>query len=81
MKTGNGTVIQNSRKYTIAVTDTVISTKFYDTKVDLNGHRLYFTISELEESDFAEYSLIVSNDIDAEEKRFTVISESKQKPI
>ena len=62
----NGSVTNNNDKYVLTITDGVSE--------ELN---LTITIIDLAESDFAHYSLDVTNSIDTTEVNFTVTAESK----
>lgn len=73
----NRTLNQSSSKYMVVKEETIIKTVFYASAVNLNGHLIHFTILNLQESDFDNYRIIVSNAVGSTEWSFAVVSRSK----
>ena len=73
----NDTELHNASKYLMSIEEAEVTTTFYEKSVTLTGHILNFTIIDLVQSDFANYSLQVRNEIGPTDMAFSVIADSK----
>lgn len=57
----NGNLLPQSSKYTISDVVDVLTDTFYGTKVHVDGYVITLSIKNLEDEDFGNYTLVLSN--------------------
>lgn len=76
----NGTKILDSNKYVVKYARAIIGDIFHNVLIQLDGYIGVFYITEQEEYDFGNYSLILKNDFGETEWKFVHVSKNKPQP-
>lgn len=78
----NGNLLPQSSKYTISDVVDVLTDTFYGTKVHVDGYVITLSIKNLEDEDFGNYTLVLSNGLGkAIDHQITVLLQVKDNTI